>query len=145
MDKNRPETGINVKVLDLKPLLDKGLEKVIAEMYGSEKDAPTELCLQATYGIAHKPDGTPVLLCTEGVGCVLDEGAVEKIAVYTRCGNKISMFPSFVWEVTADWVDDLLTYHSEDMPLEKFVRSFGARLESNFHALHRELSSKEAA
>jgi hypothetical protein len=98
-----------------------------------------------SWAIGRDPKGGFHLICSEGVSWPIppeDPGALRpagypapvEIDLFDRSKpNMIAMFPEAVAKVT---MEDLKGHVGEEVDLADFVRTFGARLETNFWATH---------
>ena len=131
--RSRMKTGVTVYRMD-----DEKLNKYVAESeWFSSRMEENEVgkCASGEGIIRHGDD--VYWLDTEGVIITqpISEDNPIKVGVRSHTkqdsgGTSISMFPR--WQIKL-YGDDLMEYFSDEgVPLEDFVRRFGARLESNF-------------
>lgn len=143
MKEARAESKIQVRVLDLS-----GLEQQ-AHNAMQKKDYRKDLeCIKATetLGYVETPKGL-YMLCQEGVG---DRNPISKKnpaeVVFVREFSKedgaktLEMFPCFGYRLSADEVRALPV--KEVVTLDKFIRSFGSRLENNYRLWQEHLSKE---
>lgn len=87
----------------------------------------------ARYGYAYavaEVDGVLYALCTEGVGQPVTEDEPLVIDVYAEKPGRMAIMPVAQMTLTPAEVREIAT--GEQVRLEDFVRSFGARLEANY-------------
>jgi hypothetical protein len=132
-DRSRMKTGVMVHRMDVEKL-----DKYVAESeWFSSRMEENEVgkCASGEGIIRHGDD--VYWLDTEGVIVTqpISEDNPIKVGVRSHTkqdggGTSVTVFPK--WEITLRG-DDLVEYFSDEgVPLEDFVRRFGARLESNF-------------
>lgn len=143
--KARPQTGILVNVVDLSADLAETLERInaAAEALNPGCEKATELLTDKIGYVMHGND--MFVICTEGVGDsepITDENP-HKLGLrrsYDRDGHKsVEMMAAFTGGYSRSDIEELPMI--SQVPLEKFIRVFGNRLESNFRIWHRVLSA----
>lgn len=130
----RDKTNINVHVVDFRPMFDKLKDKYIKEN-PNFKDKEFSLYIPETWGFVETKKGK-LMISDEGI---VDQNPISEInpfytAIYvqeTKPYQHFSVFP--IGEVVVKKLEEI-----EELPivikqpLEKFIREFGERLESNF-------------
>ena len=144
IDTKRPTTGIMVTPVDTEMWLAEGLPRINASALALNDDAipAVRLSIAADLGFVFKGDDLYVLN-TEGVGKsdpLTDEDPFI-VSLYRHWEATFEIIPSYQARLTRT---DLLAMPInadgvEGVPLEKFIRTFGDRLEQNFHVWHRVL------
>lgn len=143
MSRNRIPTRIKVTVLDLSAYEAEGLEYLRAhartdiELGKDDVRLPEGIRLGESYGIVDTARGL-YALCTEGVGPdtpVTDEKPLKVdiyVTKYEGDGEQrfIEMFPKATLSLTPAQLREAKT--EQEIPLDEFIRSFGARLEANY-------------
>jgi len=79
-------------------------------------------------------------VCGEGVGWQVDDGNPWDLDLYTKSAESFGMFP--IWSVTLTVADviRLQDPSAGSIDLADLIRTFGGRLEANFHLWHRTLT-----
>lgn len=131
-------TGVMVEVLDLTDLCNRAVVRL------QETDPSVTEVRIDTWAKATAPDGTLYLLCSEGVGTDTTEDDPIEIDIWKGDrtnedgSTTFDMFPALSAKLPPSAVAKYPVSHSVD--LADFIRSFGARLESNFWTWHRTLT-----
>jgi hypothetical protein len=144
MSRNRIPTRIKVTVLDLSLFEAQGLEYLRAHAQ-TDRDLgkegvqmPAEVRTGEGWGVVEIGDDL-YALCTEGVGPdtpVTDEKPLVLDLFVRRYENDseserfISMFPAATVKLKPENLREAMT--EQQVPLDEYIRSFGARLESNY-------------
>lgn len=161
--RDRPETGIEVHVLDLGPLFEAHTEWYNEEIAGTEdeegnvREEALRLYTSERIGVVFTEDG-PYVLSDEGVGKgspVTEDDPYEfylhkEMETDSENHRASSAFPVAEASLTLEMIEELDDDESElsvdhTEPLEEFIRQFGSRLENNFDDWHEELSGKVPA
>jgi hypothetical protein len=125
---NRPK-GVTVKVFQTEPLLDL-VKATLKQTYRPEVVDGADLNVD-TLAYAEQPDGTPVTICSEGVGWAPDPDG-------TLCVPYREGFMGAWVQVAPEALAEVPT---EDADLADLIRVFGSRLEANFDLWHRRLTA----
>jgi hypothetical protein len=128
-DRERYRGDVQVQLLDLTPIEAQVTAWAHEHLDGFPADAHMEFSFKP-WGLIYSPDGTPMLVCNEGVGFDFP----TRLDAYRRADDSFGIVPEVGVPVPSV---DRLTEHltGESVDLVDFVRRFGARLEQNFHEL----------
>jgi len=156
MSRNRIPTRIKVTVLDLSEFEAEGLKYLRAhaqtdiELGKENVKMPAEVKTGETWGVV-EIGGDLYALCTEGVGPdkpVTDETPLT-LGLFVRRyeddseGKRfISMFPAATMKLKPAQLREAKT--EQQIPLDEYIRSFGARLEANYEQWRMTLEDAEA-
>ena len=121
--------GVTLRVLDLTPVLADIAEPGPGETVRAGFDP------YAT--VEH--DGHLYVVCNEGVGWEVTDDDPLPVDLYVSAPTGFGIFPR--WEVTLTPADVHRLATDDEVDLADLIRSFGARLESNFWAWHRTLTA----
>lgn len=136
--------GITITRISLDAEAEQALAYVNAHRALDGKEPFDRVKTPYDWAVGTSPSGTVWLICDEGVGYEVAKGSAT-VEWYGRFDPKpgepqtISIFPCVGSTFDLDEVAALPRL--DDVDLADFVRSFGARLESNFWGLHRALSA----
>lgn len=156
----REESNVTVWVLDLEAekneCVNVDIKRREADSDADKERLPNGGSFEGgPWGIVRMPDGGIYALCEEGVG--------PDKALYPGDHLTLSFYPRFEpsaeervdgkngWFSTIPTVNCRLSYEEvleratkKGVPLENFIRTFGARLEGNFHNWVRHINGHEA-
>ena len=132
------ERGVTLRLLDLS-----GIEEVALERYNQHlaidgKEPADSMSIgSAPYAVAEK-DGVMYVICNEGVGWEITDEDPLILDLYPHTGNSFGIFPVMSASLKPE---DVRNRTSEaEVDLADHIRTFGARLESNFHQWYGVLS-----
>lgn len=144
MRERRTPSGIWVTLLDLTPVCEGTVDHINRARQQVEDAKPPMQRASVNYRWGVVPTERGVYaLCDEGVGPSdpITTGDPLQVDVWEDCSGEgfISIFPVAQAVIQPD---ELLTYvTTETLPLEDFIRTFGARLDANYEQWRRLLES----
>jgi hypothetical protein len=134
--------GVTLRLLDLS-----GIEEVALERYNQHlaidgKEPATAMRVGSDpYAVIEK-DGTMYVVCNEGVGWEITDEHPLEIDLYPHRDKdgkqSFSIFPAMSASLKPEDVRDRTT--ETEVDLADHIRTFGARLESNFNEWYRALA-----
>lgn len=132
----REPSGITVKAVDMAAIIAEVAPKI-------KQEHPEYVSIDTHYpiGVVETPNGYFIL----DMDGVMDANPITKENPYplglycSKEENSIAIFPTFKLNITDETIKTEFKY-IEEVPLEKFIRVFGSRLESNYYILKQELT-----
>lgn len=130
--------GVTLRLLDLSGIEEAALERYNAHLEIDGKEPVDRMSVGSEpFAVAEK-DGTMYVVCNEGVGWeITDEDPLE-IDLYSHKGNSFGIFPVMSASLKPEDVRNRTT--DTEVDLADHIRTFGARLESNFSQWYSVLS-----
>ena len=137
---NREPSNLEVRLLDFSPLHIKALEFVNAQEVEKGQPLSTDCKPMNSHGFIETDDGVYVL-CSEGVGSrhpISEEHPYELDFFTERVDedNPGTRFMGIMPSCTIKLMTNDMLYgydNGETTPLHDFIRTFGDRLETNYH------------
>lgn len=142
---NRQPSNHMVKVLDLTAFQKRAIKLLKPHVEWKKGDT---LVTAYTYGVVEK-NGKHYLLCNEGVGSVIAlEDKPSEVYWYREfrgADNKVHSFGVYPSVQSNLNYDELMSEAKiiDELPLDKFIRVFGTRLEQNYEMWENFLTTKE--
>ena len=130
--------GVTLRLLDLSDIEESALERYNQHLAIDGKEPVDRMSVGSEpFAVAEK-DGTMYVVCNEGVGWeITDEDPLE-IDLYSHKGNSFGIFPVMSASLKPEEVRNRTT--ATEVDLADHIRTFGARLESNFNEWYSALS-----
>jgi len=136
----RTQSNVKVNILDLSTIEENALTFINENLLKDKEQATGADVFGGTHGVVETDEGI-YYLCSEGVGnnTPISEDNPIVFDIYHRTETGIGIFPSCSYKLRIDKLDE----HMSDsyVPLNEFIRSFGARLDDNFYQWERKLAN----
>jgi hypothetical protein len=131
MSTERKPSNIIVKKLDMTDFLEEAKKDI------SEMEQCVKVDIQYPLGFVDTKGGMMVI-CEEGVGWVIQDNENFPVELFVKQKeNEIPLFPKYEVKISPEKLREFPTTY---VPLEKFIRVFGSRLESNYYEICREIN-----
>lgn len=130
--------GVTLHLLDLSGLEEAALERYNQHLAIDGKEPADRMSIgSAPFAVAEKDD-VMYVVCEEGVGWEITDEAPLEIDLYSHRGNSFGIFPVMSASLKPEDVRNRTT--ETEVDLADHIRTFGARLESNFNQWFEALS-----
>ena len=130
--------GVTLRLLDLSGIQEVALERYNQHLAIDGKEPADRMSVGSEpYAVAEK-DGKMYVVCEEGVGWEITDEQPLEIDLYSHRGNSFGIFPVMSASLKPEDVRGRTT--DTEVDLADHIRTFGARLESNFASWYGVLS-----